>query len=99
MRDERHADHAARDLPGLLGLGGFTPPPLAAAAEMDLRLRRRRGAEAPGDLRRSGALTPPAGTGAVARENRFRLILEFSYGAATAPAWKSRDGAASLRKP
>jgi len=80
MRDERHADHAARDLLGLLGrLGELDAAALAAAAGVDLRLHDdHAGAETAGDFRRFRRRERHLAAGhghAVARENRFRLIL------------------------
>ena len=68
MRDERHADHVARELLGFVGrLGELDAAALAAAAGVNLRLDDDdAAAEAPGDRRRASAAlnaTSPRGTG------------------------------------
>ncbi len=71
MRDQRHADHLARDLLGFAGrLGELHAAALAAPAGVNLRLDHdHAAAQTSGDSRASEALnaTSPRGTGTPCR--------------------------------
>ena len=80
MRDERHADHLARELLGFVGrLRELDAAALAAAAGVNLRLDDDDGAaEAPGDVAGFGGVEGDFAARhghAVPRKDRFRLIL------------------------
>ncbi len=80
VRDERHAEHVARDARGFVGrLGELDAPALPAAARMNLRLDDdHAGAEARGnrrDIGGIGGLFASRHGNAVTRQDGFGLIL------------------------